>query len=405
MHKEISVRLEIRNQKLAEEMKKLVSSMEGFHFQGIDGSGPCDLLIFEIGDNLEKELQQLYSLKASASIREIFLSSASLDPRVLIEAKRAGVKIFFQPIRKEEVRAALLGLKENEGGPAIKEEGEKQGKIIYLVGCKGGVGTTTVAVNLASSLVELDHARSVVLTDMSLPFSDMPVFLNINPIPDWGELVKNFSLIHPAFFNNILFKHSSGLFVLPSPSGLDGSRRMNPETIEGLLSIMQKTNDFIVIDGGKSPGGISPRILEMSDSILVITGLTYPCMVNGKRLLSTMYKLGYPHEKIRIIVNRYQKNSPLSPGEAERKLLKEIFWKIPNDFQTSMAALDQGKVLSAVGNGREICKSFKNLATLFLNDGQPGKGNKRFMKKDHHETREKSKWTQLRLKLFYKPAA
>jgi pilus assembly protein CpaE len=400
MPKDILVKLEITNQKVAKELKKVVHSLDGFRLQGSDYLGACDLLILEVGDDPGKDFQLLYSFTTSGLAREVYLTSLHFDSRILIEAKRAGIRRFLsQPISKEELRNALLAFKEKER-PDLSSAQEQKGRMLYLIGCKGGVGTTTVAVNLASSLVELDKSRSVVLTDLALPFGDMPIFLNVDSAPNWDEVARNISQINPTLLNSILFRHPSGLFVLPAPSGPNSLYRMSPETIERILSIMQEANDFIVIDGGKYPGAISHKILEISDWILMVIGLSYPCIANGKRLLSIMYKLNYLHKKIKIVLNRYQGDSPISLAEAERKIIKDIFWKIPNDFQTTMDAIEQGKVLSEVGEGKEICNSFRGLASFFLGIGQQGK-RENTLGKVNQESRDQG--TQLRLRPFYNP--
>ncbi len=398
---QISVRLQVKDQRILKELERIISSLDGFHLQDSDFPGRPDVLILEIGSGLGNELQLIHSLKTSNTMGEVFLTSASINPQILIEAKKAGAKVFFQPLKKEEIRNALLRLKESEHNRPSKEK-KTQGEIIYLIGCKGGIGTTTVAVNLASNLAEMDKSQSVVLTDMTLRFGDLPVFLKIEDLPDWDEVARNVSRINPAYLNKILFKHSSGLLVLSSPSGMNGIQRLKPETVEKVLSVMQACNNFIVIDGGKSLGDISRKVLEISDAILVVIGLSEPCMVNVKRLLTVLYKLSYPHEKIKIIVNKNQRNSPISLTEAEERMNKEIFWKIPDDFPTTMAAINEGKVLSEVDNGKEICNCFRNLAAFFLNDGQPGKGKRSIVEKEQEENKYKNHWAQWKLKPVYK---
>ena len=127
MPKDISVKLEIRNQKVAEELKRVIASVEGFHLLDPDDMGACELLILDFGKDLQNELQLLRSIKASGSTGEIFLTLSSEDPLVILEAKRAGVKHFlFQPIKKEEVRKALLklreGVKELECTPPVRQK-------------------------------------------------------------------------------------------------------------------------------------------------------------------------------------------------------------------------------------------------------------------------------------------
>ncbi len=400
MTKSFSVQLKVNSRKVAEDLKKIISSLDGFYLRNSEVLGPCDVLIFEIGDDPKREIQQIHSIRTSGSIQELFLTSSSLDPEILIQARRAGgKKIFVQPLKKEEVRNALLKFREKEEGVSSSKKSQKNGKIIYVIGCKGGVGTTTVALNLASSLAEMDQSRSVVLTDLTLPFGDIPVLLNIKPSPNLAQIVKNISRIEPSFLKSILFEHSMGFFVLPSPSEETWGYRVNPDSLERLLSVMQKALDFIVIDGGKSFTDTSARALKMAEEVLMVTGTSSPCIANMKRLLSIFQAIeSCPQEKVKVVVNRYQKNSSIPLDELEKELNKKIFWTIPNDFQTAMEAVNQGKTLAEVGSRKEISMAFRRLAAFLLVDGRQEKEKNEFWKKSV----DKSKWPHLALHFNYK---
>jgi pilus assembly protein CpaE len=360
----ISVRLQIRQQRVKEELEEIVSSLGGFRLQNSGSQLSCDLLILEIGDDLQKEFQNIHAIMSSGAVREVFLSSSRTESDILIQALRAGIKEFFpQPIKKEEVSEALL---------KFKGRGEKgrisrpKGKIVDVIGSKGGVGTTTVAVNLATSLNELEGAQSVALIDMNLLFGEIPIFLNIESTFNWGEVAKNISRLDSTYLMSFLSKHSSGVYVLPSPSGLDGTNVATPQVMEKLLNLMQATFDFTVIDSGQSLDDLSLKILEMSDTVLLVSILNLPCLSNVKKLQNTFWKLGYPREEnLRIIFNRHHKKSVISLKEAEEAIDKKIFWLVPNDYSTSMSAINQGKALSMVAHDAEISKSFRELAAAF----------------------------------------
>jgi pilus assembly protein CpaE len=165
--------------KIARELKKIVSSLDGFYVKESESIQPGDLLIFEIGKKPQEDLRSLHDLSRSGKIKEIFLISSSWDPEILNQARRAGVnKIFVQPLQKEEIRAALLGYEDKKSRASPSQRYQKFGKMIYVLGCKGGVGTTTVALNLAAGLAHLDKSRSVLLTVLSAPFVDMTILLN-----------------------------------------------------------------------------------------------------------------------------------------------------------------------------------------------------------------------------------
>jgi pilus assembly protein CpaE len=376
----ITFLLKIKNEKVKKEFEETIASIPGFQIQNPGSPSSLDLLILEIGDDLKKEFELIHSFQTSGIVREIFLTSSRLDPDFLIQAIRAGAKEFFpQPIKREEVRNALLKLKERKASAVFSEEKKKRGKIINVIGSKGGVGTTTVAVNLATSLMESKGSRSVALIDMNLLFGEIPLFLNVESAFNWGEVARNISRLDSTYLMSILSKHPSGVHILPSPNGLDGTNVATPEIIEKLLGLMQTVFDFIVIDGGQSLDDISLKILQMSDNVFLVAILSLPCLTNVKRLLWTFQKLGYPQEEnIKILISRYHKNSVISLKEAEQSIKKSIFWHIPNDYTTTMSAINQGKTLSSIAHGSEISKNLRELASIFLETVEKKKERVRF---------------------------
>jgi pilus assembly protein CpaE len=157
------------------------------------------------------------------------------------------------------------------------------------------------------------------------------------------------------------------MYILPSPTGLDGMGVSTPEFIERILGLMKQVFDFIVIDGGQSLDDVSLKILEMTDFLCLIAILSLPCLTNVKRLLRTFEKLGYPrNEQVRIIINRYHKKSLISLKDAEGALDQKIFGLIDNDYPTTMSAINQGKTLESVAPGAEVTKNIRNLASGFF---------------------------------------
>lgn len=371
-HNTITVIMDIKNQHVWEELKDAVSLVEGFHVcdkaSYIPNPGTYDLLILEIGDEPEKDIQFANTLKASGISKDIFFTSAHANPNILLEALRLGVKEFFtQPINKEEVKKALLKIKAQKEGKKDEGDARKKGKIINVFGSKGGVGTTTVAVNLAASLLESGESPSVVLVDLKPIFGEIPVNLNIEPAFSWLEITKNISRLDPTYLMSILHRHASGIYVLPSPWEAIGPA-LNPQPLATLLKFMQTMFDFIVIDSGQSLDQLSQAITKISDKILLVCVLNLPCIINLKRLLDTLKKWGCPDD-IDIIANRFHRNADISLKEAEESLNKKIAWSIPNAYKVSMSATNQGKPLYTIAQGTEIWKKYRELAHTFSCNG------------------------------------
>jgi pilus assembly protein CpaE len=364
----IHVKLEVKDPSLKTVFQAIIQSDEGFVIQSSDDTRRADLLIFELGENTAKDFELIHSLLDVDAIGEVFYVSRHSDPGVLVQAIRTGAKEFFsQPIKEQEVRQALKNLEERTERKKHKEP-VKTGQIIEAIGSKGGVGTTTISVNLAVSLAGMKGSPSVALIDKTMVFGEVPLFLEIKPNYHLGEITKNISRLDATFLMNILSKHSSGVYVLPSPVTLNGHPKATPAIIEHLLSLMQRMFDFLVIDGGQSLDETSLRVLQMSDVVLLVSTLSLPCLSNTNNLLKSFQHLGYPSkERIKVVANRYLKNSNISLKDSQASIGKEIFWTIPNDYRTTLCAINQGKPLSQVASKAPITKRVRELAYVLAN--------------------------------------
>ena len=163
------------------------------------------------------------------------------------------------------------------------------------MGSKGGVGTTTIAVNLAADILHSDPGKMVAILDMNLLFGDIPIFLGMeSPLFDWAEIARNISRLDSSFLMGTLYKHKSGLYVLPSPTSIFEEVKGGSEIITKLLKLMKTMFDYVVIDGGQDLGEMSKAILKLADRVLVVTLLNLPCLINVKRLRETFLRLGIP---------------------------------------------------------------------------------------------------------------
>jgi pilus assembly protein CpaE len=368
----VSVGLEIQNAKVKSELIEIISSMAGVRVMKFSDQEDCDIIVLEIGDDPENEFQFIHSLQDSDVTKGIFLTSSRTEPEILLRALRAGAKEFFtQPLKREEIINAFGKFRERQVHAPSNGNGKKKGKIINVLGSKGGIGTTTISVNLALSLLALsnENQRSVALIDLNLLFGEVPLFLGLKPVFSWGEIVQNISRLDSTYLKSVIAKHDSGMHVLPSPTQLDGVNVTNSEIIERILKLMQKEYDYIVIDSGQSLDDMSLKVLELSDTVLINSVLSLPCLINCKRLLESFWRMGYPrNENIKIIINRYHKNSDISLKDAEKGIQRKIFLTLPNEYQLTMSAINQGNPLIVMSNKSDITRKLRNLAAACLKD-------------------------------------
>lgn len=359
----ILVRLELKSKELEGPLSNVINSTEGFRLRDAEDSGPFELLILEFGKDMEHEFQVVQSFLNLGTVREIFLTSPKEDPQVLVRALRLGVREFLtQPLQEQEVRQALEGFRQRR--LASKEERKgRVGEIIDVVAGKGGIGNTTIAVNLAESLARLDRTQSVALIDLNLLFGEIPIFLDIKPSFHWGEIARNISRLDAMFLMNVLHRHSSGVYVLPSPTELDGTHHLTPEIIANLLELMKSIFDYTIIDLGQNSDDVALSVLESSDLVLLTAVQSVSCLTNLNRLIPVLSELGFtPNESIKLIINRYLSNAEISLADVELSIRMKVSWTVPNDFRTTMSAINQGKPLSEVALRSPVARSIRQMA-------------------------------------------
>lgn len=368
----IKVILEIKNKGIKDEMEAIISSVDGFHICHEPVSSKTeevyDLLITEIGDDFNADLHFANTLQSSGIVKNVFLISTLINPEILMNALRMEVKGFFAtPVKKEEVVAALLKIKKQKEMAEEKKEEVKRGKIINVFGCKGGVGTTTIAVNLAISLAESEGTPSVALIDLNQSDGEILHILNLKSVSDWVQVVKNISRVDKMYLMSTLAKHPSGIYVLPSPDIDKTDSVINVQSLSILLKFMQTLFDFVVLDSGHNMDEYSHMTLKVSDTVFLVSYVSIPCIIKLKKLLNVFWERGYPKvENIEIIVNRYITNDAISLKEVEAVLRdKKILCCIPNAYAITMGAINSGKPLCMTAQGTEICGKFKELALGF----------------------------------------
>jgi len=232
----------------------------------------------------------------------------------------------------------------------------KNGKVLNFIGSKGGVGTTTLAVNIALGLCELK--RKTALVDMNPLFGEVPIFLNVESHFDWAEMSKNTSRLDSTYLMGVLTKHQSGVHILPCPERSNGY--VASGLVEKLLSQMKELFDYVVVDSGRQLDDSIADVIKKSDTIFLVTNLTLPCLINTKKLLFTIQNLGYNQEQVRVIVIQSVKD-PVSLKTAEKTLNKGIFWTIPENLQVACSAINKGEPILSSSEHCDVSKSIRDL--------------------------------------------
>lgn len=294
----------------------------------------------------------------------LVLTSSDCSTDMIIKAFRMGAKEFLpKPILRDEMIKVLSFLAKNK----VVEESSVS-KVIAVYSNKGGIGKTTIAVNLAAELAKATKEK-VALVDLNLQLGDVSAFLNLNPTFDVNYVIKN--LVDKD--ENILIRafekyKDSSMYVLSDPSYIEQSESINPQQIESLFKCLRRIFPYIIIDMSSNIDANTLKILDISDLILFTTIVNLPAIRNAQRCLTLFRSRKYPENKVKIIVNRYMDNDDIKIEDIENTLSEKVYWKIPNNYFTIMDAINKGVCVAEVNSNSNIGNSFRDFATKISDD-------------------------------------
>ena len=360
----LSVRLAIRSNEVLRALREIIGRMDGFVLQEDPRASRVDILVLEVGNAPEQELETIRALMQAGVVGSLFITSTQATPEILLPALRAGAKEFFQqPINAQEVITALGQAKKLETTTHDAEAEPLQlGKIHCVLGAKGGVGSTTFAVNLATNLQAALPEKLIALVDLNRLTGEVPLFLDLETGFNWEEIGNNLNRLDEAYLKSALIRHASGIYVVPAPATLDLDGKTPANLGAHILSGMQSVFDHIIVDMEKRIDQEALHILSAAQQLYLIANLTMPCMVSVKRLTDTLREQGIQESKMRVVANRFEKKSHIDLQEAARIIGKEIDAIIPNDYRLSMMGINRGKPLAEVDSNSAAAMAYGELA-------------------------------------------
>ena len=156
--------------------------------------------------------------------------------------------------------------------------------VIAVTGATGGVGTTSLAVNLGCALAA-DKDNSVVLVDLDLCLGDADVFLDTIPEYTLSDVAQNVARLDLTLLKRSLTKHDTGLYLLPRPVQLEDARLITPDDLTRVIGLLEGHVHALIIDTSKSFNALDMLALSQADEVLLVTQLDLPCLRNVVRLM------------------------------------------------------------------------------------------------------------------------
>lgn len=342
----IAVSIDCRNKAARQTFEEIVSRRRDYLITKGQGTGAVDMLLLELDEvRPQQTFTDIRSLLSASPDLEVFLTASRTDPQVLLEAFRLGVKEFLpQPLTRQDVEPALLRFEERFNGRVSGSEMES-GRVVAVIGARGGVGSSTVATNLAASIQQTKPREPVALMDLDLHGGDLGLFLDLRPPQGLKHLAQDISRLDETIVRSSLVTHGSGLHLLAS--GYEGFDEIDPATgsTMRIIGLLRSIHRHVFVDCGHVLEPAVKEALDCSDQIVVVTTLSLPVIRRTKRLLEILGAAHYPAGKVVVVVNRYVNEQKELLSEIEDMLGVRVAGLIPNDYETAREAIEHGKPL------------------------------------------------------------
>jgi pilus assembly protein CpaE len=265
---------------------------------------------------------------------------------------------------------------------ALSESTQERGTLISVMGTVGGVGASTVAMNLAVELAEFAKRKSVALVDLDFRFGQLNTMLDLQPDYTIADLCDTPEKIDSGVIEKAMVKHNTGIHLLARPNHFAEADQITAAHCAAVLSSLQQMYEYVVVDGPNryDPGGLA--VLDLADMNLVVIQLLVTSVRNVHRMFDELREGGYNMDRFHLICNRVERDANnLEISHVEETLKKDVAYQLPDDWRTVSTAVNMGVSLKEYSVKSKIRTAIHNLARMIaepdgetISSGRGGKG-------------------------------
>jgi Flp pilus assembly protein, ATPase CpaE len=318
-----------------------------------------DVVFLDLSSGMAEEFafaQELSRVRPAVNIIACSTKNET-NPDFLLQAMRSGIRDFLQkPYNRVEIGILMHRLSGESGAQPVKSAGT--GRLLAVLGTKGGVGTSTVAVNLAVQLARIPN-KKILLLDFSRPMGDVAALLDLKPKFQVRDAMENVKRLDATLLSGLLATHKSGLQVLCGATRLEDWQNGSLPVIERIVDVAQQGFDFVVMDLGAFYSQEWERILQAAEVLLVseadLTGLA-----KLDKHLRALANLRVGSNQVRLVINRWHRSDDEALAQIENSMKMPVFARLPNNFKQVTEATVRG--VPVAKNGDPLAEGFLNIA-------------------------------------------
>lgn len=358
--------LNVQNAKIAAEYPEVSPNLYIRVLQDLDRN-PDAALVVDVAGDPEEGFKVLDKVKQAAPDLYVIVSNYNAEGEMVISALRAGANDYMiQPIKRLEFRDVMARLEKTPRRVATGVS--KLGKIFTFLGTKGGLGTTTLAVNFAGVLAQ--RKQNTVLLDLDWTGNEVAMQLGASPQYTLQEVGENLSRMDQALFEGFVTRDPLGFFLVGPPESLEGRRHFTEPMLREFATFLVEKYEATVIDAGRDLGDdVVLGALQSSTVIFLVVTQEFPAIRNAQRYIANLMHMGFTQDQLKVVVNHYQKRTNpnyASLDQIQQTLNQPVFYGIPSS-PAVLAAINKGRPFvadrQAAGDLDRVFRAFVDKAT------------------------------------------
>jgi pilus assembly protein CpaE len=290
-------------------------------------------------------------LKRTHPTTGVILVASRMDPALLLEAMRAGITEVVTTTTQEDLQAAIARVM------ALRPAATLGGRAFAFLGAKGGVGTTTVAVNVATALAKLEP-KSTLLIDLHVANGDAAVYLGAEPRFSIVDALENTHRLDESFFKTVVMKTQAGVDLLASSDRVMLTP-VDVRRIRTILEFAERHYRYIVIDVPRSDAAVLDA-LETVAKIVIVANQELATVRSASRIAAAM-RQRYGKDKLCVVLSRVDRLAEIGQDDVERAVGTSVKHTFPSDYRRALQALNKGMPIT-IENHNELAGSFVDFA-------------------------------------------
>jgi len=259
---------------------------------------------------------------------------------------------------------------------------EDRGEVIAVCSAKGGVGTTSLCINLAAELCPLHR---VLVVDHCFGMGDVASFLDLRPKRSISDALRELERLDERMLAGSVAVHPSKVHILAQPNEIDEQEVIRGDAILRTLQICAESYQYVLVDCGLALDEATLTTITVADLIFLVCTPDVISVKNAWRRLQLFERIGVERERLRLIVNRWDKRAQLSVKDIETNLGLRMAARVTDDPKTMVQATNEGRLVRDVSKRSPAARDFSNLVTLVTDHDE-------FIEADEQEKSHALQW-------------